>query len=977
MKRILLACTLGCVFFVVPELHAQFNQLETEKLRLIYYGQAQSYLVRHTARSYENAFEFYDKIYGYSSKEKVTVLLHDLYDYGNAGAGTAPRNMIALAIAPFDYAFETSPANERLNAMMNHELAHIVTNDQSAGRDRVFRSLFRGKVLEDEDEPLSILYGYLTSPRRSSPRWYREGVAVFLETWMSGGLGRALGGYDEMVFRTMVREGSRFFDDVGIEAEGTQIDFQVGVNAYLYGTRFMSYLALKYGPETVIEWTARQPGSRAYFASQFEAVYGLPLTEAWQNWIDWEHQWQENNLDAVRKNPVTSFRPLSPTALGSVSRAHYDSGNLYVAVNYPGQVAHLARLDLSTGRSEMLHEVKGGSVFNVCALAYDRDAEILFYTTDNGQWRDIRSYNLSTGKERLLLKDARIGDLAFNRADRSLWGVRHFNGISTIARIPHPYTRWEQVFSWPYGQDFYDADVSPDGRFIVGALAEISGRQSLVMLSVDSLLSGNHSYETLFDFDTSNPANFTFSADGGELYGSSYYSGVSNIFRLDLESRKMAVLSNAETGLFRPFPVSEDSIFAFRFGADGFQPGLIPNEPVHRVSAIKFLGQEIVERHPVVRDWVAGSPGRIQIDTLTLAHGPYRALNHVRMVSAYPVVEGYKDQAAFGVRMNLSDPISLHRIHLTATVTPWSNPDEQFHGRLEYGFRDLTLSAGYNASSFFDLFGPTKTSRKGYGLRAELSKTIIRDQPRTLSYSLMAGAFGGFEALPDYQNVAATFDRMQTARASLRYTHYRSSLGSVDKEKGFGWSLNGSSNFVNGTAYPRSYATLDTGFLFPLAHLTTWFRGAAGYSYGDRANPFANFYFGGFGNNWVDRGDEKRFRSYDSFPGLDLNAAGGTTFVKLTNEWILPPVRLRRAGGVGLYAQWLRMSLFGGGLVTNPDLPEDRPDGRRLYGNLGAQLDLRLVLFSHLKSTISFGVAGAFDEDGRRHDEVMASLKIL
>ena len=72
------------------------------------------------------------------------------------------------------------------------------------------------------------------------PRWYLEGSAVFMETWMAGGLGRAQGGYDEMVFRAMVRDNARFFDPLGLESEGTRIDFQVGVNAYLYGTRFMT-----------------------------------------------------------------------------------------------------------------------------------------------------------------------------------------------------------------------------------------------------------------------------------------------------------------------------------------------------------------------------------------------------------------------------------------------------------------------------------------------------------------------------------------------------------------------------------------------------------------------------------------------------------------------------------------------------------------------------------------------------------------
>src|SRR4029078_5033497 len=79
-------------------------------------------------------------------------------------------------------------------------------------------------------------------PRVASPRWYHEGIAVFVDTWMSGGLGRAQSGYDEMVFRSMVRDDSTFFDPLGLVSAGTQIDFQTQVNSYLYGPRFMTWL---------------------------------------------------------------------------------------------------------------------------------------------------------------------------------------------------------------------------------------------------------------------------------------------------------------------------------------------------------------------------------------------------------------------------------------------------------------------------------------------------------------------------------------------------------------------------------------------------------------------------------------------------------------------------------------------------------------------------------------------------------------
>jgi len=226
-------------------------------------------------QSFENALQTNSKIFNYRPNEKITVLMHDLNDFGNAGTGTVPLNHIVLAIAPLSYEFETSPANERINTTFNHELVHVVTLDQASNSDNFFRTLFGGKVKESSENPLTILYGYLTVPRRGTPRWFKEGIAVFLETWMAGGIGRTMGGYDEMVFRTLVDENKPIYDLLGLESEGTNIDFQVGANSYLYGNRFLSYLALNYDPEKLIEWTSRWEGSDAYFASAFKNVYKI------------------------------------------------------------------------------------------------------------------------------------------------------------------------------------------------------------------------------------------------------------------------------------------------------------------------------------------------------------------------------------------------------------------------------------------------------------------------------------------------------------------------------------------------------------------------------------------------------------------------------------------------------------------------------------------------------------------------------
>ena len=58
--------------------------------------------------------------------------------------------------------------------------------------------------------------------------------------------------------------------------------------------------------------------------------------------------------------------------------------------------------------------------------------------------------DVRTGKERMLLENASIGELAFNPIDRSLIGVRHLYGRATLVRIPYPYTDWKEIHTFPW-----------------------------------------------------------------------------------------------------------------------------------------------------------------------------------------------------------------------------------------------------------------------------------------------------------------------------------------------------------------------------------------------------------------------------------------------------------------------------------------------------------------------------------------------
>jgi hypothetical protein len=397
------------------------------------------------------------------------------------------------------------------------------------------------------------------------------------------------------------------------------------------------------------------------------------------------------------------------------------------------------------------------------------------------------SVDAVTGRSKMLLKDARIGDLAFNKADRSLWGVRQLNGICTVVRIPAPYTEWQRVASWPYGTVIYDLDVSADGSRLAASFGEISGKQEVRVYSTDAV-SPDATPVARFDFGASVPNNFVFSPDGRFLYGSSYYTGASNIFRYDLQEKKLDAVTNAETGFFRPVPIGGDSLIVFRYSGNGFVPARIDARPLEDVSAITFLGERVAEEHPIVKQWMIGSPAAVAFDD-GQASRDYRLTGSMHRESLYPVVQGYRTTGAVGYRINVSDPLQLNRASVTAAYSPARGlpAGERLHLDAEYQRYDWRARARWNGADFYDLFGPTKTSRKGYLVEAGHKNTLMYDEPRRLELDVDATVAGGLDRLPEYQNVPVAINRLAALEAKLSYTDVRRSLGYVDDERGQRW----------------------------------------------------------------------------------------------------------------------------------------------------------------------------------------------
>jgi hypothetical protein len=951
------------------------SQIQTEHMRLLYFDPAETYLVPYVARNFENALPLQEQIFGWRPWEPVNILLKDFGDYGNASARASPNNAVLLDIAPVSIAYETFSPGERFFTLNNHEVTHVALMDVWNERDAFWRRFFAGKPTPVQEHPESILYNYLTTPRVHVPRWYHEGSAVFMETWMAGGFGRAQGAYDEMVFRAMVRDDAHFYTPVGLDSEGIFIDFQVGANDYLYGTRFFSYLANTYSPEQVIQWLRRDPDSEAYYSSQFRHVFGRRLDDVWNDWIAWEHTFQQANLAAINAYPLTQTTPLAPRALGSVSRSFIDprTGNLIGGFRYPGVIPHIGVLERGTGDIHRLTDIKGSMLYRVTALAYDPSTNTAWYTADNYAYRDIMQLDVATGHERMLLRDARIGDLVFNPQDRSLWGLRHLNGFVTLVRIPEPYTGWNQVLTFPFGRVPFDLDISPDGTMLSASVGEVDGAQSVQVFRISDLLAGGAEPMERFDLGASTPEGFVFSPDGRYLYGSAYYTGVSNIFRYELGTHDLQAVSNAATGFFRPIPQADGSLVVYEYTGQGFRPTIIQPTPVNDLGTVRFLGAEVAANHPIVTTWGAGSPARVPLDQMITDRSHYVPREEMRLGAMYPVVEGYRGQAAYGYHVQFEDPLQFNQLQATLSYSPDSDfEDQDWHVNVAYHTLNWRFEFRHNGADFYDLFGPTERSRAGDMAGVGYRHSFIYDPPRQLDFDVELDYYTGLDTLPDAQEVATTFSELTSFAASLVYKNQTASLGAVDHERGWGWNLNVGADNANGETFPSVRGGVDIGVPLPIPNSSVWLYTSAGAIGGDESSPLGSFYLGAFGNNYIDDRAIKRYREYESLPGFDINEIDARSFARVIGEINLPPLRFEGWGVPTIYLSSMRTGIFVGELLAEPAVGDERS-----LQTVGIQTDWNFTIAHRLPMVLSLGYAEGFEDGERSGSEALISLKIM
>ena len=253
----------------------------------------------------------------------------------------------------------------------------------------------------------------------------------------------------------------------------------------------------------------------------------------------------------------------------------------------------------------------------------------------------------------MLLEDARIGDIVFDRQDRSLWGVRHSNGLATLVHIPYPYDDWKQVHTFPYGVEAVRPRHLARRQAPVGVDERGERRPVPARLRDRQAAGGRREAAQRIQVRR-------LGARGLRLLARRQVPlrqrATTRVCRTSSATRSRRARSRRcrtpSPGYFRPVQLADGTLMVFHYTGQGFVPVVIEPKVVKDVSAITFLGTALVDKYPVLKTWQVPPPSTVDDEKLVIAKGPYVPLHTLGLESAYPVLQGYKDYVGVGYHVN-------------------------------------------------------------------------------------------------------------------------------------------------------------------------------------------------------------------------------------------------------------------------------------------------------------------------------------
>lgn len=609
------ALRVGCAFLFVAVVSAadpsqataqapdeDWRTLETEHFRVTFPAELEA-LGREAADRAERAYDELEGHFIEPPEGRIDLLLTDHADISNGFAGVTPSNRITIFARPPTEALSLGFADEWLELVITHELAHIIHLDHVVNPiGRLGRAVF-GRVPSE----------WPFFPELGTPRWVIEGIATWYESRLTQA-GRARGSFLEMQLRTAALEGR--FESIG-QAAGESPVWPGGNRPYLYGTMFFDYLLEKYGEDRMSAFVDAVGGQWIPYRldAAGRSAFGVSLTEEWKVWqAEVEAGLADFEEELRRHGPVSEPEAVTEGARWALYPELSPDGRWLAYARSDGvsdvsvEVVELASGETrSLGRTNQLATVSWIDSESLLVSQLELDGPYRLY-------KDLYVFDL-TGEQSRLTEGARLNQPSVTADGSVAVVVREGDGTNEVVTFDIASGETDVVVAARPDVHWAFPRFSPDGRWIAATRFEPDARHDVVVLDATT----GDVVQRVTD-DRALDLGPRYSPDGRWLLWTSDRTGVFNAYAAPVSadgSVGSAVLAtNVRTGVAYPtVDPSGEWIYLSGYHVDGWEIERVPFRPADAPAspplASRFIADgSVTRRGPEegeIRDYSPGS----------------------------------------------------------------------------------------------------------------------------------------------------------------------------------------------------------------------------------------------------------------------------------------------------------------------------------------------------------------------------------
>jgi hypothetical protein len=400
--------------------HIEWTQTDTKHFHIVH-DKKQQDLGLYYAHVAELAYYNLSTVFK-TLPEKITIVISDNTDISNGNATVFPYPLINVYPVLVGQQDNLSESGEWGKELLTHELTHVAQlYPYSSTGYKILRHIF----------------GSIISPNLLMPNWWKEGMAVEIETQMSN-QGRTRSYMQDAQVRSYVTKNKLTDFDLA-QLNESLVTWPYGNRQYFFGSMFMSQIATEKKPGILGDLVSEQSYVLPYVVnSPVEDLLKKDYSILYAQTLESYQSNSQKQIGSLKTVPLSQTTPINSKLLMSKSVQLHSSGNLLALVATTDMKTELQiyRKIPHTNHFEQVelnHKPKGNlSLFSF----HPTEAKIIFSKTHQinlqQSFSDLYTYDIVNDKIDDLTKNERARDPVFSPDGKFALFIHTANGLTEL-----------------------------------------------------------------------------------------------------------------------------------------------------------------------------------------------------------------------------------------------------------------------------------------------------------------------------------------------------------------------------------------------------------------------------------------------------------------------------------------------------------------------------------------------------------------